>query len=282
MDESTTTAGADSQVADTSATTDTSTTDTQETQTATDSQTATDTSSDNLDTSKSTDDQADDGDKSTDEGDGKGTEGADDASASPKFDKDIDSWAEKTGRPVPTNDTERALLQEIRDDQRKYSRAQQAKDVNKDIDAAIDDVKPDVDVDEDGDPLENDVKSMKQQLAEEKSTRLRSEFMYEHNVTVDQAKVMGEILKEKVEKGGANAHAYWTHPDQLQDWLDLANARLSKSTDDTQLRDEVARKERERIAKEQQATSPGRGAKATVTTDNTPEAQRLKTFSNWD
>ncbi|RTL04855.1 hypothetical protein EKK58_09530 [Candidatus Dependentiae bacterium] len=284
MDESTITSGDNSELdANTN-----STTDNLETQsTETDTQTA-DSNSDNLDPSKSADTSAD-GDKST-EDDSKSkndtSNGAsdDDTSASSNFDKDLDSWAERTGRPAPANDNERALLQEIRDKQREFSKAQTAKDANNDIKEVIDKNKPDSGDDEDdsGDPLENDVKDIKGQLAEERALRLRNEFLFENSVTTDQVKVMGDILKEKVDKGGKTAFDYWTHPDQLQDWLDLADAKLSKTSDDTELIDEAARKERERIAKEQQANSPGRNAKPPVTSDDSPEKQRLKTFSNWD
>lgn len=281
MEDDSTTAGATSEN-DATANSTTDNTETQSTATET-TQTAGD--SDNLDSSKSTDTSAD-GDKSTD-GEGKATDGGETdstATAAKQFDSDLDEWATKTGRAKPETDRERELYQEIRDGQREYSRSKDAKAATKDVNDAIDSNKPDkgTDDDETDDPLEKRQNEIESQLQEERHLRLRSEFMHDKGVTADQAKVMGEILKEKVDKGGKAAFDYWTDPNNLDDWLDLAKAKIGANADNSELEAEVTRRERERIAREQAANSPGRGAKQTTSADNTPEAKRLETFSNWD
>ena len=275
MDENSTTATDNSEQIDATASgaTDTESQATETTQTAD--------NSDNLDSSKSTESSAD-GDKST-----EGEEGANDSTTTSdkQFDSDLDEWAEKTGRPKPESDRERELYQEIRDGQREFSREKAAKAATKDVNDAIDSNKPESnkeEEDESDDPLEKRQNEIESQLQEERNLRLRSEFMHDKSVTGEEAKVMGDILKEKVEKGGKAAFDYWTNPDNLQDWLDLAKAKIGANADNSELEAEVTRRERERIAREQQATSPGRGAKQTTSADNTPEGKRLETFSNWD
>jgi hypothetical protein len=243
----------------------TATTSTDQTTTATGSQTATDTTgSDNLDTSKTTDTTSAGGDKSTDEGD-KG-------SPAPKFDTDLDEWAEKTKRPVPTTDRERELYQEIRNSQRDFSRSKQAKDATQSVDKAITAIKPadNKGEDDERDPVEIRQDALEETLAEERSLRVRSEYFSEKSVDQKTADVMGEILKEKVDRAATpeakqQAFKYWTHPDQLEDWHALANARLATVKDTTVIEQEAARKERERIAKESQANGGTRSATTTQT-----------------
>jgi len=223
----------------------------------TDQQTDANNGTDNLDSSKSTDSSADD-DKS------KTGEEEDNSSAS-KFDDDLDEWAEKTGRAVPTTDSERKLLQEIRDGQREFSRTQEAKKAAAAVQDAMKDSKPtdnkqDDEGDDDDDPLAKEVAELKRSNREERTARLQSEYFSTHPVTPEESKVMGEILKEKVDKGGKTAYDYWTNPDNLEDWHALAKARISATTDTTAIEQEAARKERERIAKEQQANGPSRNA----------------------
>lgn len=216
---------------------------------------------DNLDdTSKSTDTSAGGDSNNTNEDEGD--------NPAPKFDTDLDEWAEKTGRAKPETDRERELYQEIRDGQREFSRTRQAKDATNDIQKAIQDAAPADDKSGDEDDDEEDeiaktVRELKAEKDEEKSLRLRSEYFTEKSVTADEAKLMGDILKEKVAKGGKAAYDYWTHPDQLQDWHDLAKARIALSTDTAAIAEEAARKERERIAKESQASGGGRNASQT-------------------
>lgn len=218
---------------------------------------------DNLDdTSKSTDDSADDDTKSNDADD------AEDDSASSKFDNDLDEWAEKTGRPVPTTDRERELYQEIRNGQRDYSRSKQ-KETQDDLDKAIKDAKPDANKqdedDDERDPVERRQDALEARLAESEARNSRTEYFSEFNVTEQESKVMGEILKEKTDKGGKAAFDYWTHPDQLADWHALAKARLADTQDTSVIAEEAARKERARIAKESQANGASRSASTTQT-----------------
>jgi hypothetical protein len=223
----------------------------------------TDSQVDNLDdTSKSTEQSADEDKKSETE--------SEDSAPTSKFDTDIDEWAETTKRPKPTTDEERTLLQEIRDGQREFSRSKQAKDSQKEVDTAIKNAKPadnkqDDEEDDDSDPLERRQNELEAKLAESESIRLRSEYFSQESVTEKEAGVMGEILKEKVDKGGQEAYDHWTDPANLDDWHMLAKARLSTNKDTTVIEEEAARKERERIAKESQANGGARNAQSTET-----------------
>ena len=228
-------------------------------QQGTDQQTQAPQGEDNLDDTSKSDTPTDDD---------KSKEGGEDTPA-PKFDSDLDEWAEKTGRAKPESDRERELYQEIRDGQREFSRSKQAKDVEKDVNKAIQDAKPtdnkpDEDDDDGRDPLEKRQDTIEQQLAEERALRARSEYMIDKSVTEEESKVMGEILKEKVAKGGKQAFDYWTDPANLEDWHTLAKAKLAVNQDTSVIEEEAARKERARIAKEHQAGGPSRNATATV------------------
>jgi hypothetical protein len=109
----------------------------------TESQTAT--QSDNLATSQATDEKPENSTST-------------ESSATPTvFDNDLDEWAASTTRPTPTTDSERAMLQEIRDAQREFSRSRQAKDSVRSIDKSIADTKPDANQEETLDPLESKV-----------------------------------------------------------------------------------------------------------------------------
>lgn len=243
MNKDSTTDAADNQDVDSTANADDNQS-TDQDKATTDQQTA-DKDSDNLDTSESTD-------KSDDEDKDSKTDDADDTSAT-KFDDDLDDWAKKTKRAVPTTDAERALLQEIRDGQRQFSRDQQAKDNSKEIDKAVKDAKPEEDDDDDD---RTEVEKLNDRINESENLRMRSEYFTEKEVTAEESKIMGEILQEKVDKGGKAAYDYWTNPEQLEDWHTLAKARLSTSgADKTAIEQEAARKERDRIAKESQANN---------------------------
>lgn len=256
--------------------------------TVTDPKTGTDTqpadNGDNLeDSSKSTDDSAG-GDKPTD-GDGN------DAPAS-KFDDDLDDWIVKRGLKVPETDAEKQALQDLRTGQREFTREQQAKREAADAKALGDEMhkakpEPSDDDDDDIDPLEKRQNKIEEQLAQERNTRLQSEFYTTNKVSEEEHKAILDIYKEKVTKpttpeGKKAAFDLWSSPDALGDLLDLARARISKSTDPSLAQDEAARKERERIAKESNATSPGRGAKTPTSGKKTPEQERMDRFSTWD
>lgn len=214
---------------------------------------------DNSDSSKSTDSSADD--------DNKSTNGDDGGTPAPKFDTDLDEWAEKTGRPKPENDRERALYQEIRDGQREYSRSKQAKDSTSEMDKALANVKAATnkpDGEEDDEEIDAGEEA-KQMILEERHARIRSEYFSANSVTTEEAKTMGEILQEKVERAKTpeakkQAYDYWTDPTNLEDWHALAKARLNANRDTTVIEEEAARKERERIAKESHASGGTRNA----------------------
>lgn len=212
---------------------------------------------DNLKKSDSTDDSNDDS--------------GDDNSSAPKFDTDLDEWAEKTKRPTPTTDRERELYQEIRNGQREFSRSKQAKESTSTVDAAIAQAKPadnKTDDDDERDPVEVRQDNLEARLAESEALRVRSEYFTDKSVDKATADEMGKILQEKVERAKTpeakkQAFDYWTHPDQLDDWHALAKAR-SVTSDTTVIEEEAARKERARIAKESQAAGTGRNATTTT------------------
>lgn len=261
---------------------DAASTDTSTDSTSTDSQTA---ASDDLDgTSKSTDSSAD-GDKSTANEDG------DDAPASPKLDEDIVDWAEKRGLKPPETDAEKAAVQTLRDEQREYTKSRQADKATKDAQELSKEVqtsKPELDdEDDDIDPVTKRQDKIESDMAAEKTTRLQSEFYSTNSVTPEQHKALLDIYKEKVSSPATpeakqRAFEIWSDPSALPDLLDLANARMAKGSDPSAVADEAARKERERIARESQANSPGRGAKSTTSGNKTPEQERLDRFSNWE
>lgn len=231
----------------------TTTTDNLETQDqeVTETQTA-DTSSDNLEET-TTADTTEDGSSTTDD---KTTD-----NSTPQFDKDLDDWATKTGRAVPTTDRERELYQEIRNGQREFSRARSSQE---NVSKAITDQKPADDDDDEGsgDPLLDRLNKYEASMQEERSLRIRSEYFGEHKVSEAEGKMMGDILKEKVDRGGAEAYKFWTNPDNLADWHALAQARLMNQ-DTAAIRDQAAAEERARIAKESKATG---GANRSATT----------------
>jgi hypothetical protein len=244
---------------------------------------------DNLDTSKSTEQTPADGDK-------KPEAGGDGGTPAPKFDPDLDDWAAKTNRPKPTTDRERELYQEIRNGQREYSRSQQAKDNAQNLRSTVQNQKPTQpqgDEDDDDDDLTEDEKrsrKLESDFYEERAARLQAEYFVEKQVTSEEVSVMGEILQEKLdrakarggEKAAAQTYKYWTDPEQLADWHELAQARIAKSSDHTQIEEEAARKERERISQESKANGPARGASTFSTDEKTEDEQRLERFSNWE
>lgn len=247
----------------------------------TETSTQTSDNADNLETSKSTDTAVTD-DKSTTE-----TSTATDTPAS-TFDDDLDEWIEKRGAPKPTTDTEKQAFQKIRDEQREFTREQQAK---KDADAlaqSIKDSKPedDSDDDDDEDPVEKRLREIEADREAERTARLQSEFYAEKKITPELGKAMAEIFDEKMKKETnpakqKQAFDYWSDPSHLDDLHELAQARTAKAVDNSAEKEAAQREERERIAKESNANSTGRGAKATVTTEKSDDQRRLETFSTW-
>ena len=250
--------------------------------TSTDTQTA---ASDNLDeTSKSTDLSAD-GDKSTED------KKAD--NSTPAFDTDLDDWAEKRFGAKPITDEQRNAYQESRNEQREFTKNQQAKrdtESAKALDAAIKEIQSHNidDEDESVDPLEKDVRELKARLESQEVSMLQSDFWRANNIDDALGNVMVDVYKEKVALARSPeakrlAVNYWSSADALSDLHDIAKARVAGGTDTASIAaEEAARQEREKIAKESQANSPGRGAKSTTSGSKTPEQQRLERFSNWD
>lgn len=241
--------------------------------------------SDNLDPSKSDDTTVADDDKST-------TDKTDDTPAS-TFDADIDDWAVKKGYPKPENDEQRQAYQDARNEQREFTKTRQAEKAASDAKALGDEVhnsKP-AEEDEDDDeldPVEKRVKELEADRDAERTTRMQSEYITANNVSTEEVAAMGKVLKEMIDKEDTvedkkAAHKYWTDPKRLEQWHRLAKASMATPETDTQIAvDEAQQAERERIAKESKANSPGRGAKVATSGAKTPEQQRLERFSKWD
>lgn len=258
--------------------------------TAADSKTGTDNqpgdNANNLDdSSKSTDNSAADDDKksTTDTSDKK-----DDTPAS-QFDEDLGDWITKRGLPEPTDDAQKQKYQDLRNEQREFTRSQQEKraaDDAKELGKAVNDAKADQDSDDDDDegldPLEKRVKQNEDALAEERVTRQQSEFYRSNSVTPEQHKEILSVMKEKfaaptTPEGKKRAVELWSSPEALPDLLDLAKARLG-SAEKATIADEAAQQEREKIARESQAKSPGRSASQHTSSDKTEDEARLERF----
>lgn len=250
----------------------------------TDNETASD--GNNPDTSKSDDTTVADGDKPT-------TTKTDDTTPASNFDEDLDSWIEKKGYPKPETDEQKTALQEARNEQREFTRKRQAEKAATDVKTLGDEihkVKPDSQDEDDDeiDPIEKDVKELKADRDAERNTRLQSEYIMANNVSTEEVKAMGTILKEMVDKEESAAdkkavYDFWTNPKRLEQWHKLAKASMvDPATDKKIAADEAASAEREKIAKESHANSPGRGAKTTTSGTKTPEQERLERFSKWD
>lgn len=220
----------------------------------------------NLDPSKSDDTTVTDGDKTPAADSNK-----DDTPASPlKLDDDLDDWAEKRKMPKADTDEQKQAYQELRNSQRDFTREQQAKKEAADAKALGDEltgIKPDdptVD-DDDLDPLEKRQNDLEAKYEAERNTRLQSEFYSDNNVTTEEHKAILDLIKEKVNRpatpeGKKSAFDYWASPDALPDLLDLAKAKILKAVDPSVAAEEAAQKEREKIARESEAKSPGRSA----------------------
>jgi len=229
--------------------------------------------------------------ESTTSGESEDTTSTDDTPAS-NFDEDLDDWIVKRGHKAPETDDERTSYQELRTNQREFTREQQAKKSAADAKALgeeIHNVKPE-DISEDDDeidPLEKKINDLTADRDAERATRQQSEYVTTNKVSTEEVTAMGIVLKEMIEKEDTPeekraAHAYWTNPKRLEQWHKLAKANMSDPTTDTQIAvDEAQQAERVRIAKESKANSPGRGATTTTSGNKSPEQQRLERFSNW-
>lgn len=237
--------------------------------------------------SKSTDTTAADGDKkpADDTTTTTSSDKTEDNPTSPKFDDDLDSWIEGQKLAKPESDEQKQAYQDLRNGQREFTREQQAKREAADAKALGDEIdKAKTDNSEDDeeieDPLEKDVKSLKDDLRAERTTRLQSEFYTTNKVTAEEHQQILSIMKEKFAKpatveGKKAAIDYWGSTDALPDLLEIAQARVSKGASST-VADEAAQAERERIAKESEANSPGRSATVTSTNDKTSGQERTE------
>lgn len=255
-----------------------STTVNDDTTTATDTKTASD--SNNLDASKSDDKTvvADD-DKKSDT-----TTKTDDTPAS--FDDDLDEWITKRKFAKPTNDEERQAYQDLRNQQREYTREQQSKKESDDINKEVEKVKSTLkeDDEDDLDPLEKRQNEMDARFTEERNIRLRSEFYVANKVTSEEHKMILDVMAEKfnrptTDEGKKKALETWSDPSMLTDLLDIARGRIAKTVDTSDIEAEAARKERERIARESESKSPGRAASQSTTSNediNSDEARRKR------
>lgn len=239
---------------------------------------------DNPDPSKSTDPNAADGDK-------KPTAGEPGTVAPPAFltlDNDLDTWIEKRGFPKPTTDAEKQAYQASRNEQREFTRQQQAAKSGKaanELDTTVKDVKeklkPADDSDDLEDPVEKRLAAIEEERNNERDLRLKSELYAREQVTTEEHDTIKTILMEKVDKAGTDAQKlealdYWGAPAQLSDLLDIARARLVKGVDNSADLEKAAQEERERIAKESNASSPGRSATTPPSGDKTPDQERTE------
>lgn len=234
----------------------------------------------NPDASKSDDTVVADDDKSKETPDN-----ADDAPAL-QLDDDLDDWITKRGAKVPETDEEKKVFQDLRNEQREFHNERQSKKDAEDLAKAQADAKKDIpktdDEDEELDEDDARIKKIEDDLASERTTRQQSEFYTSNKVTPEEHKAILDIYKEKVNKpesleGRKRAVDVWSTPDALPDLLSLAKARLATSAQST-VAEEAARAERERIARESNASSPSRSAKSTQTSDKTEDEARLERF----
>lgn len=228
--------------------------------------------------SKSTDTPAD-GDKTP-------TDPKPEDTPAPKFDDDIDDWITKRGLKVPETEAEKQSLQDLRNEQRDFTRERQAKKDADELAKVTKDAKPvddsNDDDDDDLDPLEKRQNKIEAELAAERTTRMQSEFYVTNKVTTDQHKAILDIMKEKfaaapTPEGKKRAAELWTSVDALPDLLDLAKARLAVTASST-VAEDAAKAERERIERESQAKSPGRNATHTSTSEKSEDQARLDRF----
>ncbi len=193
----------------------------------------------------------------------------------PAFDADLEDWAEKTGHDKPENDRERKLLQDLRNSRRDYTAERQAKKAAQDLQKTVAKATPKVeDDDAAADPLEKDVKQLRAELNQERTTRIQSEYFTENGVTAEEVEVMGEILKEKADKGDMRAFEYLSDARNLGDLHDLVKIRMSKA-ETTDVVEKAKQEERERLAKLSKSGTTTRSAKATTSATKKDELAEL-------
>jgi len=233
------------------------------------------------DPSKSTDTSSADGDKKP-----TANDSADQVDTPAPLDADLDDWIEKKGLAKPTTEAEKRAYQDMRNDQREFTRQQQAKKDSSTLADSVtktkDELKP-KEGDEELDPVEKRLADLEADRVAERTTRLQSEFYTTEKVTPEEHKQILEIFKEKVDRQPDNASKLkavdlWGSPEALPDLLDIARARLAKTSDSSEVAEKAAREERERIARESNAKSPGRNASTTTTADKTETEAQVERF----
>lgn len=252
----------------------------------TDQQTAE--TSDNLETTSESDEttSSTDDDKSTE------TNGSDNDAPASQFDEDLDDWIEKNNRPKPETDEQRQVLQDLRNSQREFTRAQQAKKGSDELAETVKTAKEEnkgesEDEDDEDDPLAKDVKALKADRDYERTTRIQSEFYQTNKINEQDNPGLNQAILDVFKEETSRAESveerqqdvnYWSHPARLGLLLRLGKARLAETQSST-VADEAAREERERIARESQANSPGRAATSTgADSAKSEDEQRLERF----
>jgi hypothetical protein len=241
---------------------------------------------DNPDASKSDDTTVvTDDDKSKDT---KTTDKTDDAPTSTKLDDDLDDWITKRGLKVPETEAEKVALQELRNDQREFTKSRQADAASKAVKELGDEIhksKPadDSDDDDELDPSEKRIKALEEANKYERETRIQSDFYRENGITADSAehKAILDIFREETSKGETVDEKkadidYWSNPKRLPLLLQLAKARINDGVDTNAIAEKAAKEERERIARESESKSPSRSATTTDLSNKTPDQERTE------
>lgn len=204
-----------------------------------------------------------------------------DSDKTPVLDPDLDDWAEKTGRGKPETDRERKLMQDIRNGQRDFSKSRTPKKNAAELNKVIVEATPaSKDKSDDGsDPLEAKYDKLERDLNTERTTRLQSEYFSENKVTDEEVTVMGEILKEKADRGDMKAFEYLSDARNLDDLHDLVKIRMSKDApaDGTDVVAKAKEEERQRLAKITKSGGPSKSARST-----TPAAKKDELAALWE
>lgn len=193
----------------------------------------------------------------------------------PKFDQDLDSWAEKTGRAKPTTDTERALLQEIRNSQRAFSKEQEAKKEAANLQQKIDQLLPLQESQEEyTDEYDQRLAQVERNTKLVNDARLRSEYMIANEVDQETGAEMAAVLQEAIDSDNWARFNFYSDSANLADLHSLAKSRLlgSKTVDNSEIEERARQKERERLAQLQQANGPSNNATSNPV-QSQPESQ---------
>lgn len=220
--------------------------------------------------------------------DTKTTTKTDDAPTSPKLDSDLDDWITKRGLKVPETEAEKQSLQELRNDQREFTKSRQADKATQAVKELGDEIhksKPadDSTDDDDLDPVEKRVKELEEANKYERETRIQSDFYRENSITAEspEHKAILDIFREETSKGETVEEKkadieYWSNPKRLPLLLQLAKARIGGSIDTTAIAEKAAKEERAKIARESESKSPSRSATTIDLSNKTPDQERTE------